>query len=123
MTLTAATALLEVIWSVYIYTGLCLILCRAIFWGGWPRVICSVCWRCSKWPALAAAVVEPVLLSFVYDDGPFASALVIAIRLALWWMYRNAGDDDDTKKLKKMLTETVERLRGKLVVVAVPKVA
>lgn len=73
-------------------------------------------WVVLKW----IAVLDPPM---VLIDGTLRhsftgwTALFIVIDGLFWWRYRNVGDDDTWKNLKKKVTEKIEAIRGRLVIV------
>lgn len=84
-----------------------------------PKGIAHAVWKWTKWPALGQILL---MLYFTINREPgFESATDTAMLAIAWWIFRNAGDDDFKKKLKKKLSEAVKQVGDRLVIV--PKVA
>jgi len=76
-------------------------------------------------PTLVGMLKWPALMCYVWNwasdlADPEAGMLnhaVGVLNLVVWWLYRNDGDDDWKKKMKKKLAEKVTRVGARLVVV------
>ncbi len=79
----------------------------------------NLIWYWTKWPALIYCFIVPIYSITTDQFGPW-DAFSFAVSLVVWWYWRNIGDDDDHKKLKKKLGEKVKELQGRLVVVPEP---
>ncbi len=74
-------------------------------------------WRWTKWPALCFGLLSIPLQILMHEDIGMWDHLGSLLNLAIWWMYRNAGDDDPMDKLRKKFKEKVAEIGGKLVIV------
>jgi heme/copper-type cytochrome/quinol oxidase subunit 2 len=77
-------------------------------------------WWLTKWPALVDLILEPFFHIALSEKMDVWFWVFEVMGFYNWWVYRDAGDDDDYKKLKKKLKENVKVLKGKLVVVPEP---
>ena len=106
------------LYNVYIFAGLALMLRRV--WGQprWP--LANLLWYWAKWPALVSVFFSPISTLMVKGKLGFWDFFNVALCFYIWWTYRDYGDDDDHKKLKKKLKDKVHAVGGKLVVVPEP---
>jgi hypothetical protein len=84
--------------------------------GKGPTGVFNTIWKWSKWPAFTHLFVNPVA-DVICGNLRWWCPFIYAINVAVWWVLRNAGDDDWSKKVRKKLTETVKQLGTRLVVV------
>lgn len=117
-------AIVQLVWVVLPIVHLCFVLtgCYLTVYknvkGRTPGGPVNSVWKWTKWPAFVNLFCQPVLdIMFIGDNMHWWSGLIWAANAYNWWMFRNAGDDDWSKKMKARLTETVERVGGKLVIV------
>lgn len=114
------------LWVLLFYAHGCYVACgwwlymHKVTYGVVPRGAIHLLWKWTKWPALGNVIL---LVYFAASPQSNFRAGIETVYLALsWWIFRNAGDDDFKRKLKKMLTEIVQRAGSRLVIV-VAKVA
>lgn len=111
-------AILATAWTVWVWSSATLLVCRT---AGWPRpAVANLLWYWSK----------PLAFVYLWTNLPFEyltkgdlrwfDTMWAVLNILVWRYYRNIGDDDDHKKLKKKLKETVQNINGKLVVVPRP---
>lgn len=101
---------------VYMFSSLLLSLCAVRHKKpAWLNFI----WYVTKWPALGYICAMPVIEAFA-DTLDWKTSASFAVNLAIWYLNRNAGDDDDYKKWKKRVQSKVTEVKGRLVVVPVP---
>lgn len=103
--------------TLYIYTGLMLEVGRVFRMPGVIRKVFTFIWRWSKWPGLVYIIVDIPLQIFLREKIDGWDYLLTLMSVIVWWYYRNHGDDDPWDKIKKKAKETVQRFRGRLVVV------
>lgn len=115
--ITLIEAIGVTVYNVYIFSAIALAVCKIIGHERWPWA--NLLWYWCKWPALAYLITDPVFDILLDGELSWFSALLDAFSIWVWWSYRNHGDDDDYKKLKKKLKESVKAINGKLVVVPV----
>lgn len=116
MSLSLISTLLAMTFSIYIWTGLCLIIMKQ-FKPLRPRGFLNVTWKIHKWPAFLYVISAPVLDTITEDTHHWWMSLLYVWNGYLWWYYRNAGDDDDWKKKLRELGESVKQLGHRLVIV------
>jgi len=69
-------------------------------------------------PAIPVLAIAIFVIDCVTSIDPWAWRVInLAGSLATWWLTRHVGDDDDTKKLGKRLTEVVAVAGHRLTVV------
>lgn len=98
--------------------------CGVVLWGTKARPylpvrrLLTIGWFWCKWPSLAAVIINPWLTHVLYND-PFdvIKCLFFVYSLGIWWLLRNAGDNDEHRKQKRKLKEKVKAVGGRLVVV------
>lgn len=103
---------------IYIVSGLTNRVFRMTGKGNLP--VANLLWYWTKWPALASAPLELVVEILLGEPLDWWDYLSFLATVVIWWMYRNDGDDEDHKKLKKKLGEKVADIGGKLVVIPEP---
>lgn len=105
-------------WSIWIWCGVGLLLTRAI---GLPRKppLLNLCWYYSK-PFACVYMITYLPFEWLTDDLSGWDIMWAIFHVWLWRYYRNIGDDDDHKKLKKKMKEAVTVVNGRLVVVPRP---
>lgn len=113
--------LLNVVSLVLAWLTVVWFLCAGFLYGGrgiirGPRII-NTLWRWLKWPALVSIMTNIPVDILVGNEVTWLNRAGMAINLCMWWVYRNAGDDDPMDKLKKKLKEKVAEIEGRLVVV------
>jgi hypothetical protein len=86
---------------------------------GDTRRLVNQVWAWLKWPTLAAFVMLPILFMPLNFWGFLGSSW----NFVCWWFYKDAGDDDDWKRLLKRFAGRVQQLGAKLVIVAEPATA
>lgn len=89
--------------------------------GGKPRrPVLNSLWYVTRWPALAYVCLY--LLLHLLRDGTLHpwQWFSNAFSFLGWWVFRDVGDDDDYKKLKKKLKDKIAVRKGKLVTVPEP---
>lgn len=106
----------NVAWLCYLWSSLFLLVVHTWRPGVRMRAL-NLIWQWSKWPAFASLFVMPVAEIVFLGQPNMWDYATWLMNGWLWWAYRNSGDDDLDKKLKKKLDEVVERVEGKLVVV------
>ncbi len=98
---------------VYIFSGIALT-------SGCKTSLINRAWCIAKWPALASVIWDPAVIIFFDHQAPSTfQILVTAFNAWVWYLYRDAGDDDEFKRLLERSTETVKDIGGRLVVVPV----
>lgn len=103
----------------YMFTGVVLLISRAFGASveSKPLKPFNLVWKWAKYPALGHAVGAPVLTVLIAGHLTFWDYLSTAVNVYVWWQYRDVGDDDWKKKLKKKVTEIVKAVQGRLIVV------
>lgn len=80
----------------------------------WPNTIFMV----TKYPAFASIFIGPAKTILADHRAPSVWQLfIVLLQLLFWWLNRNAGDDDRWNRTKKRLSERVQEVGGRLVVV------
>lgn len=78
----------------------------------------SIIWSITKWPALAQPIFNIAGQIFLDHEAPSTfDILFFLFQIWIWWRNRNSGDDDDVRKLRERMTESVKEMGGKLVIV------
>lgn len=122
--LDAAAWVSALVFTAHVWTGTVLLISRPptawITITGRARGAANRMWWLTKWPALAG-------LGIIWFDGvdagvtPTYNAIFLLIGSAIWWMVRNAGDDDFRKRRREALHARVAAIAGRLTIVAVPE--
>ncbi len=117
-TLRTIATIFFIAFSIYVYASV------ALFWAkrmlsttNWLHRTLNFLWRWSKWPALVWVIMEVPFQIMLREDINGWDYLYVVLSLWIWWFYRNSGDDDPWDRLKDKVTEKVEEVRGRLVVV------
>lgn len=121
MVIAAAIAalVLATFWFAYCVSGIFLLITKA---AGYPgdlkgiRIINTV-WRVTEYPALVYVIFSPALWAIVDHSSGFWMLLASLLNALAWIFYKDAGDDDWKKRLKRKAKEVVRAVRGRLVVV------
>ncbi len=100
----------------YLYTGTAVFLSTVTRLGARRPAAANLIWYWCKYPALTYLVLGPVSMHIFADFGIIDTVSWAACDF-LWWVCRDAGDDEDHKKLKKKLKDKVTELHGRLVIV------
>lgn len=82
--------------------------------------LANLVWYWCKWPALAHILSTSILSVLIDGHLTWWRAGLNILNGFLWWAYRDTGDDNDHKKLRKKLKEKVTQVSGRLVVVPQP---
>jgi hypothetical protein len=118
MVLECINTVLLSAYFVYLYSSMALGIRKVMGLPRWP--LANLLWYWSKWPALVFIYLSPIIVLLQKGELNWWTAPSVAMSTVAWWLYRNEGDDDDHKKLKKKLKEKVHVLGGKLVVIPEP---
>lgn len=103
-------------WISYVITAVLLMAYR-VRTGRVLRGPINTVWKWTKWPALAYVVTIPASRAIVVGEVTWFDWLSTVWLLWAWFRFRDVGDDDLGKRLKRRATEAVQRVGGKLVVV------
>lgn len=74
-------------------------------------------WLITKYLAFAYVCLGPAMWLTLNGKLNWWDGAAEALNVWLWWAYKDMGDDDWKKRLKKRLTEAVRAIHGRLVVV------
>jgi hypothetical protein len=111
-----ATAILITMARIYLWarTGVRQRFHRRSFLGRWINRI----WYWCKWPALAFLILDPFFYLILGQKMDWSFWLFEALGFYNWWVYKDAGDDDDEfKKQFKKASQKIIESGGKLIVV------
>lgn len=75
-------------------------------------------WKLLKWPALAGILIQPLYAITVLSRFDSLDLISLVVCLTYWWLFRNAGDDEDWKRRTRTVFSRVEQRGGRLVEVA-----
>lgn len=109
MTSTLISAAAITVWFTYIASSMALIMHKQP-WLQWL-------WLITKWPALAGLITVWVQTALEPGVNAGINALALGGGVWVWWCYRNSGDDDFKRRLKRKAAQRVKALAGRLVVV------
>lgn len=107
--------LLSVGWTVWIYASMFLRITRILRGPDKRFPIVNLIWYWTR-PVAQAYLFAYWPFQIFLDAVDWWDALFFAIALWCWKDYKDSGDDDDHKKIKKKLKESVKVLNGRLVV-------
>lgn len=122
----AIAGILSVLYDSFLYSSLFLLMFKTLGQLGvgtklrTVKTAMNLVWLWSKWPALAYIILNPFFHLLLGEKMNFWFWLFEGLSLFNWWYYKDMGDDDDWKKLKKKVKEKVAAIGGKLVVVPEP---
>jgi hypothetical protein len=106
-----------VLWTVYVWSGLFLVIWKTLKPHKERPWLLNTVWKWAKWPAFGWLLANPVLTIVLVGHLAWYDDLTFLINIWIWYAYRDAGDDDLTKKMKKKAKEIVQQVGGKLVIV------
>lgn len=115
--LSVLDILLGAFWMAYIWAGVFLVFFKVWKPGKEKPWLVNTVWKWSKWPAFLWLVANPVLTMLLERHLNVWDDLTCAMNVWLWYAYKDSGDDDLEKKVKKKAHEIVQQVGGKLVVV------
>lgn len=103
--------------EVFVYSALWLKVCKRVGCSRKHVTFANLVWKYSKPWAFIGTFAIPALVVLV--DGHLSGShyFDFVVNLGALYLFKDSGDDDFTKKLKKKLKEKVEVLKGKLIVV------
>lgn len=105
------------LWMIYVWTGLFLTILKFRAPHRQPPTVVNTAWTWAKWPAFCWLVANPVLTVLLNGHLGWADDITFLINVWIWYAYKDSGDDDLTKKIKKKAKEIVQQVGGKLVIV------
>lgn len=104
-------------WMVYIWSSVILTVAKIWKPDRAPVGPINTVWKWSKWPAFCWLIANPVLTVVLEGHPSVWEDLAFVMNVWLWYAYKDSGDDDLEKKVKKKAHEIVQQVGGKLVVV------
>jgi hypothetical protein len=103
------------LYLVYLWSGMALMFRKTMGAPRWP--LANLTWYWSKWPAFVSIYFSPVATFLIKEELSWWTLFSVVFNTCVWWFYKDLGDDDDHKKLKKKVKEKVRAVGGKLVVI------
>lgn len=111
--IAAVQALLAGLWLCWVYSSVLISMLKIFGKPTWPWL--NLIWFYTR-PFAQAHLYCYWPAELLISDVQWWDFVAFATAAYCWYAYKNVGDDDDHKKLKKKLNEIVKVLNGRLVV-------